>query len=294
MTTTFTLDIATQTQLSRPAVDSGFITWLDITVISHDHATDEDSEVGTARAAIVHVGAIANSEESLADVLDADSDELEALYGIYFEGNWLREEVAEAVAGSDLLYLSTHELDKCSAPEAVAVSLVRRLCETLASGCGLAVIPYSENERIAHWLAAGFAITVLPRDGATGYLHLDTGLTPPDPDLSPQPEPQDAGSAPPSWTEGALASDEWRQEFRNRHGERWFASATPERFLLTGGDISWRTIRVEHPAYEQLAAKLALEAVPAPTFEGVILNREEQQWLVAVLRAAPGTWQRGS
>ncbi len=290
----FTLDIATQTRLSRPDADSGFVTWLDITVISHDHATDEETKVGTARAAIVHVGAIANSEESLADVLDADSDELEALYGIYFEDNWIRADVAEAVGGSDLLYLSTHELAKCSAPEAVVVSIVRRLCETLASGCGLAVVPYSENERIAHWLAAGFKITVLTRDGATGYLHLDTGLRAPDPDLRALSEPRDAGPAPPSWTEGALASDEWRQEFENRHGERWIASATPDRFLLTGGDISWRTIRVEQPAYEQLAAKLQLEAVPAPTFEGVILSREEQQWLVAVLRAAPGTWQRGS
>jgi hypothetical protein len=294
MTTMFTLDIATQTSLSRPDADGGFVTWLDITVISHDLATDEDQEVGTARAAIVHVGAIANSEESLADVLDADSDELEALYGVYFEDDWLRADVAEAGGGSDLLYLSTLELDKCSSPEAVAVSIVRRLCETLASGCGLAVVPYPDNERIDHWLAAGFEITQPTRNGTTEYLHLDTGLAPPDPDLSARSEPQGAAPAPPSWTEGAQTSDERRQEFRNRHGERWIASATPDRFLLTGGDISWRTIRVEHPAYEQLAAKLELEAVPAPTFEGVILNREEQLWLVAVLRAAPGTWQGGS
>jgi hypothetical protein len=290
----FTLDIETQIPLSQPDADGGFVTWLDITVISHDLATDEDHEAGTARAAIVHVGAIANSEESLADVLDADSGELEALYGVYFEDDWLRADIAEAGGGSDLLYLSTLELDKCSSPEAIAVSIIRRLCETLASGCGLAIVPYSENERIDHWLAAGFEITRPTRNEATGYLHLDTGLTPPDPDLRALSEPQDAALAPPSWTEGAQATEEWREEFRNRHGERWIASATPERFLLTGGDISWRTIRVDDPAYEQLAAKLQLEAVPAPTFEGVILNREEQLWLVAVLRAAPGRWQSGS
>jgi hypothetical protein len=125
-------------------------------------------------------------------------------------------------------------------------------------------------------------------------LHLDTGRVSPEPDFSALSEPQDPGPTPPSWAEGTQAPDEWRQEFRNQHGERWIASATRDRFLLTGGDISWRTIRVEHPAYEELAAKLQLEAVPAPTFEGVILNHAEQLWLIGVLLAAPGTWQNGS
>jgi hypothetical protein len=195
---------------------------------------------------------------------------------------------------SDLLYLSTLELGEGRSREAVAVAMVRRLCDTVAAGCGLAVVPHAENERIDHWLAAGFEITDAPaRRGATGYLHLDTGLTPPGADFSALSDPEDAAPTPPSWTNDALESNEWRQEFRNRHGERWIASATAVRFFLTGGDISWRTVRVEDPAYEQLAAKLQLEAVPAPTFEGVILNRDEQLWLVAVLLAAPGAWQPG-
>ncbi len=100
-------------------------------------------------------------------------------------------------------------------------------------------------------------------------------------------EPLDSAPTRPSWTEDAPQSDEWRQEFQNRYGECWIASATRSRFLLTGDDIAWRTIRVDAPAYEQLAAELQRKTGPAPAFEGVTLNREEQMWLIAVLLAAP-------
>jgi ribonuclease HI len=99
--------------------------------------------------------------------------------------------------------------------------------------------------------------------------------------------PQGTAPARPPWAEEPPVSGEWRQEFQNRYGECWIASATRNRFLLTGDDIAWRTIRVDDPAYEQLAAELQRKTGPAPAFEGVTLNREEQMWLIAVLLAAP-------
>jgi len=280
------LDIVTRIPLYRPDADAGFVTWLDIRVLGRDSATGEDRRVGAALAAIVHVGAIADSDESLADVLDGDGGDLQALYSLYFERDWLHRDIARTGAGSDLLYMSTFDLDRCDSRDEVAVSVVRRLCDTLASGCGLAVVPYCEGDRIAHWLAAGFEVTRAAREGAVGYLHMDTGLAPPDFIFIAPARARGGPAAPPSWTSEAQAVDECRQEFRNQHGERWIASATRERFLLTGDDISWDTVRVDHPSYEQLAAKLQLDEVPAPTFAGIILNREEQLWLTAVLLAA--------
>jgi hypothetical protein len=48
---------------------------------------------------------VADVGERLRDVLDADSGELEALYGAFFEEDWFRQQFTEG-AGSDLLYLS--------------------------------------------------------------------------------------------------------------------------------------------------------------------------------------------
>ena len=115
---------------------------------------------------------------------------------------------------------------------------------------------------------------------------MDAGLAPPDFIFIAPARARGGPVAPPPWTSEAQEVDECRQEFRNQHGERWIASATRERFLLTGDDISWDTVRVDHPSYEQLAAKLQLDEIPAPTFAGIILNREEQLWLTAVLLAA--------
>ena len=91
----------------------------------------------------------------------------------------------------------------------------------------------------------------------------------------------------PDWMRSPRAPREVRSYFENNHEEQWIASATPERFLLAGGDTGWKTIRVDNPDY----AYLTKEAMPDRSssgsgFQGIILNIEERLWLAAVLMAA--------
>ena len=94
---------------------------------------------------------------------------------------------------------------------------------------------------------------------------------------------EECGS-PPQWTAASREASELRAYFENVYGEQWIASAMPARFLLTGGDIGWKTLRVDEPDYRRLAARCADSN--ATEFEGTTLNREERLWLLAVLTVA--------
>jgi hypothetical protein len=90
--------------------------------------------------------------------------------------------------------------------------------------------------------------------------------------------------APPPWTTAPRDASELRAYFENAFGEQWIASATPRRFLLTGGDVAWKTTRIDDPDYRSLATRCV---DPTTTgFEGTILRHEERFWLLAVLTAA--------
>jgi len=86
--------------LEEPTVDHGLVTWFTARVLD-----EEERAVAHARVARVHVGMASDVGEPLADVLDADSAELEALYGVYFEEDWFRQQFTEG-AGSDRFYIS--------------------------------------------------------------------------------------------------------------------------------------------------------------------------------------------
>lgn len=94
---------------------------------------------------------------------------------------------------------------------------------------------------------------------------------------------EEAG-APPPWTTAPRDASELRAYFENAFGEQWIASATARRFLLTGGDVGWKTTRIDDPDYQRLAARCV---DPTSTgFEGTILRPEERFWLLAVLTSA--------
>ena len=100
----------------------------------------------------------------------------------------------------------------------------------------------------------------------------------------------EAAGAPPPWTTAPRDASELRAYFENAFGEQWIASATPRRFLLTGGDVGWTTTRIDDPDYRSLATRCV---DPATTgFEGTILRHEEQLWLLAVLTAAAERYRR--
>lgn len=89
---------------------------------------------------------------------------------------------------------------------------------------------------------------------------------------------------PPSWTSASREGGELRAYFENVYGEQWIASAKPDLFLLTSGDIGWRTVRIDAPDYRSLVTRCADTDVS--DFGGTILNREERLWLLAVLTVA--------
>lgn len=164
------LRFTTETRLDEPDADGGFISWLDIEILERD-ANDGELVVGKARAAIIHA---AVAGRGLYDAMDADSGELEALYSVYFDDGYFKEQFAEGV-GSDLLYVSDIELAPAYRGKNIELALVRRLCDTLGSGSELVVVPYGDEAEAAHWRAIGFRKT----RGAPGLMHLNQAFVHP-------------------------------------------------------------------------------------------------------------------
>jgi len=157
--------------LSEPNVDSGLITWLSIDIFPDD-APESAAPIGHATVARIHIGNALDSSESILDALDADSGELEALYDVFFEDNWLKDEYLEG-SGPDLLYVSEIDLAPAHQTRNVDLALVRRLCDTLGQGCAIAVIPYASQADIDHFTQLGCEVST---PGAPeGYLHLPLG-----------------------------------------------------------------------------------------------------------------------
>jgi hypothetical protein len=97
---------------------------------------------------------------------------LEQLHDIYFAHGWYKDEYADG-AGIDLLFIEHVTIDDAHCAKNLDFALVRRLCDTLGSGCQLAVVPYGAAERAAHWGRLGFAISTPGR--TAGLMHLKLG-----------------------------------------------------------------------------------------------------------------------
>ncbi len=85
------LSISTRIAVEEPSTDGGFITWHDVLIQCDAPVVDDDGaggddldkveQIGRAKLAIVHVGALFESDDTLLyDVLDAESGDLEGLY----------------------------------------------------------------------------------------------------------------------------------------------------------------------------------------------------------------------
>ena len=99
-------------------------------------ATRRAATYGVARVAIVHVGEIA---DALGDLYPAlRGTKLEALCDAYFSQGWYKDDFADG-AGIDLLYVESIEIDAAHQHKNLDLAMVRRLCDTLGSGCQLAV-----------------------------------------------------------------------------------------------------------------------------------------------------------
>jgi len=170
-----TLRVTADISLDEPTVDSGFVTWLDIDILAQDHDAETETEVGAAQVALIHVGETCNLGQSLAEVLDADSADLEALFDVYFEDGWLKEEFADAV-GANVLYVDDISLQTSWQGRNVEMAVVRRLSDTVGDGCALAVVPYRSDEEAEPWVRMGFGVTRPPSRDRCGYLTLQLAL----------------------------------------------------------------------------------------------------------------------
>lgn len=159
------LTIRGSIELDQPAGDPSYVTWLDVVIQDDAHAT-----CGVARVGIVHVGEIA---DALGDLYPAlAGTRLEALADTYFSEGWYRDEFAEG-AGIDLLYVESIEIDAAHQHRNLDLAAIRRLCDTLGSGCQLAVMPYHDAIGAGHWGRLGFALTTPGR--TTGFMHMKLG-----------------------------------------------------------------------------------------------------------------------
>ena len=164
------LSITTEMDLEGPSngqtkgPTNGYVTWLDVAL------QDGARTFGTARIAIVHVGEIADAAGEVWPALHGTR--LEAIHDVYFSQGWYKDDFADG-AGIDLLYVDQITLDEDHRGRNLELALVRRLCDTLGSGCQLAVMAYPDAEQAAHWGKLGFAVSTPGR--MNGLMHLKLG-----------------------------------------------------------------------------------------------------------------------
>jgi hypothetical protein len=159
------LSVTTDIDLEGPA-KSGYVTWLDV------RGTDSPGTraYGTARRALVHVGEIADAAGEVWPALHGTR--LEALHDVYFAQGWYKDDYADG-AGIDLLYIEHITIDDEHQSKNLDLALVRRLCDTLGSGCQLAVVAFPSATFAAHWAQLGFSISTPGR--TSGLLHMKLG-----------------------------------------------------------------------------------------------------------------------
>jgi len=158
------LSVTTDIDLEVRDPKSGYVTWLDVKV------SDDARTYGTARVALVHVGEIADAAGEVWPALHGTP--LESLHDVYFAQGWYKDDYADG-AGIDLFYIDHITIDDEHRGKNLDLALVRRLCDTLGSGCQLAVVAYGDADRAAHWSRLGFAISTPGR--TAGLMHMKLG-----------------------------------------------------------------------------------------------------------------------
>lgn len=111
---------------------------------------------------------------AVADVLDADSAELEALYDVFFDGNMLREQF-ETGLGNGLLYVAEIDMPDLWRQRGADLAVVHQLGDTIGMGCGLVILAPDEAGKDARWARLGFHTA----SGGPGYQYLDQSVVNP-------------------------------------------------------------------------------------------------------------------
>lgn len=142
----------------------GYVTWLDVRV------SDGAKSFGTARIALVHVGEIADAAGEIWPALQGTR--LEPLHDTYFSQGWYNDDYADG-AGIDLLFIEHITIEPEHQGKNLDLALVRRLCDTIGSGCQLAVVGYNEPLKAARWGKLGFQVSTPGK--SVGTMHMKLG-----------------------------------------------------------------------------------------------------------------------
>jgi hypothetical protein len=158
------LAITADVPLDEPSLKEGYVTWFKVCV------TDGVLVYGSARVALVHVGEIADAHGDLLPALQGTK--LEPLHDVYFERGWYRDDYADG-AGMDLLFVESIEISPEQQEKNLELAVIRRLCDSIGSGCQLAVMRYTNATDAAHYGQLGFAISTAGRPA--GFMHMKLG-----------------------------------------------------------------------------------------------------------------------
>ena len=143
-----------------------FVTWLDVRAFSKSKEL-----LGSARIALVHVGEIADAHGDIWAALSKTP--LEPLHDLYFSQGWYNDDYAEG-AGIDLLYVDRVDVEPAGEGRNLDLAIVRRLCDTLGSGCQLVSMKYRDASDAMHWARLGF--TPSTRGRTAGVMHMQLGF----------------------------------------------------------------------------------------------------------------------
>lgn len=155
------LSITADVSLHEPTLKQGYVTWFKVVV------SDGVLTYGDARVALVHVGEIADAH---GDILPAlQGTKLEPLHDVYFERGWYKDDYADG-AGLDLLFVDSIEIAADQREKNLELAVIRRLCDSIGSGCQLAVMRYSSALEAAHYGQLGFSISTAGRP--SGLMHM--------------------------------------------------------------------------------------------------------------------------
>lgn len=164
------LKVETQIPLTAPNETFGFITRLMVSIREFDAATRDP--VGSAEVAVVHCAEALDKGVSIRSVLAEDSQDLDAIGGIFFEDDALKDEYENGV-GMDLLYFEKLELAPAWQGRRIEEAIVRRVFDTWGPAAAIGIMPVASPDEAARWRVMGFEDVHEPDHLDSGFVFMD-------------------------------------------------------------------------------------------------------------------------
>lgn len=162
----FDIVVKSRASLQSYGEPSRFVSSYSCIITATDDETGEVKKVGRIRAMRIHAGLALNARESLFDVCDTHSTELNNLYALLYEPSGFMEAVVDRFDAfeSDLLVLDFVALSPKWRGLKLGLLAVRKFVDMVGGGCGLAVSHIAPLRRDAAKLL-GVPTKWIPRQG---------------------------------------------------------------------------------------------------------------------------------